>query len=319
MSKERNDLFYNNCPVQILAYETENEAPHYHDSVLEVILCLKGNVTVVASHRKLDLSEGDIIVVNPHDIHYSFSSDSNTLVSFYFDLDNIVVAGYNDTNIKTSYFDCYKESLSVEQRKKMGRVMRILLSLLFFKQNEDKMQKSTFVTHQKHLSEELIRVLLDEFQLFFTPNISNPYSKELKARFERVMAYLMENYQDKITVAEISSMENINSNYFSQFFKKTTCIGVTKLLAFIRSHESEIFLLESDFDITDIAYECGFSDPKAYYKAFKEIYDNSPNQHRKHLLTLKEHAIALRYCELKKNSEITYYIALYNSIITGRE
>ena len=41
-------------------------------------------------------------------------------------------------------------------------------------------------------------------------------------------------------------------------------------------------------DIIDVAYECGFSDPKFYYKSFKELYNRTPHQHRQLYTTLSE-------------------------------
>jgi AraC-like DNA-binding protein len=85
---------------------------------------------------------------------------------------------------------------------------------------------------------------------------------------------------------EISSNENISSNYLSIYIKKTTLMGITDILSFIRTHESEKILLSKDIGIIDVAYECGFSDQKLYYKTFKNLYGCTPNQHRKKMREL---------------------------------
>lgn len=105
-------------------------------------------------------------------------------------------------------------------------------------------------------------------------------NQDLYDRFTRVLEYIINNYKEKITVSQLASREHMNRNYFSQFVSKTVFSSFSNMVNYIRCYNAEILLLTTEKSISDISFECGFSDPKYFYSAFKSLWHMTPNEDR---------------------------------------
>ena len=267
--------YINNSGLSITVYNASRECPHFQSDTLEILMCVSGNVCAHISHGSYDLKAGDFVAINSNEVHYCTSDEDNILVSYYFD--NNGTLGM-EKSLNEVYIDNIWGNTDEKLVKEKKNVYLRLISILSFYLNNEMLAKADEI---KTFTDELLETLVRNFQLFYVSDASStPQVEESKERFYRIIAYLKGNYKRKITISEISSTEHISSNYLSQYVKKATLMGLTKILTFIRAHESERILLSENLSIIEVAYECGFSDPKLYYKAFKKIYNNTPNQHR---------------------------------------
>jgi AraC-like DNA-binding protein len=94
-----------------------------------------------------------------------------------------------------------------------------------------------------------------------------------------MMSYLQTHYNEKVTLESIANEFNLAKVYISEFLG-TFEVGFRKSLNYIRANRSQKLLLTTDMNIMDISEACGFSDPKYYYRAFKEWYKCTPRQFR---------------------------------------
>ena len=70
-------------------------------------------------------------------------------------------------------------------------------------------------------------------------------SKILAGRLNRIMDYMYENYERKLTLSEIAENEKLSIYYLSHIIKEATGLSFQDLLSYIRVEESERLLLES--------------------------------------------------------------------------
>ena len=73
----------------------------------------------------------------------------------------------------------------------------------------------------------------------------------------------------------------MNRTYFSQFISKTVFNSFSNMVNYIRCYNAEILLLTTDMSVSDISFECGFSDPKYFYSAFKSLWHLTPTEDRR--------------------------------------
>ena len=52
------------------------------------------------------------------------------------------------------------------------------------------------------------------------------------------------------------------------------------MVNYIRCWHAEDLLLTTDMPNAEISYACGFSDPKYFYAAFKDLWGCTPSEHR---------------------------------------
>lgn len=291
-------------PIGVKVYRVEYDSPQYHDDALELILCLDGQAEITIAHRTFILEQGDIVAINPGDVHHLSSKKDNLIVSYYINTRHDL---YQKLNLNKIYFDNIDGNDIPVREESVNDVRKRLLAILFYYIEDNEIVYSERLTE---LTSQIVEIMLDNFKLFYMTTNDNPHSQELKERFERIMMFLKENYRRKITAEELSLKEHINSNYLSQYIKKATSTGFTKILTYIRTHESELILLTKQMDIIDVAYECGFSDPKFYYKSFKELYNRTPHQHRQLYTTLsEEESKIIPYCGQVRKEELMYFIS----------
>ena len=273
MKLKEYDLKYKGgLPFQAELTKVTNLIPHRHDKELELVYCLEGTVHLEAAEQTETLHAGQLHSIDFADIHCLWSDDDNTTLVFHLDL----TRRPDWTYLQYVFFACEDNHLHSYQEEAMAKVKDIVLALSYAYFTGDVQDPSRF---EKPL-EELMNVLLQYFNWFNYENQDDYMNIELYERFHRVLAYCVDNYNKKITVSQLAAMENINRNYFSQFIGKTVFSSFSNMVNYIRCWHAEDMLLTTDMPNAEISYSCGFSDPKYFYAAFRDLWGCTPSEHR---------------------------------------
>lgn len=102
-----------------------------------------------------------------------------------------------------------------------------------------------------------------------------------EAFMQRVMAFVEANISNE--EATITEMAAFCAASESSLYRKTkTLLGVSpgSLLQEARLQHAARLLVSSDASVTDIAFQCGFTDPKYFSKSFKRRFGLTPSDHR---------------------------------------
>ena len=102
-----------------------------------------------------------------------------------------------------------------------------------------------------------------------------------EAAFDKMIAYIDENYQQKIELEDIAKIGGYNVNYTSQFFKRQLGISFLEYVLRLRLREATVSLANSTDSVAHIAINCGFADIKAFNMAFKKHFHTTPSEYRK--------------------------------------
>ena len=100
--------------------------------------------------------------------------------------------------------------------------------------------------------------------------------------FDKMIAYIDENYQQKIELEDIAKIGGYNVNYTSQFFKRQLGVSFLEYVLRLRLREATVRLVNSNDGVAHIASSCGFADIKAFNVAFKKHFHTTPSEYRKH-------------------------------------
>ena len=101
------------------------------------------------------------------------------------------------------------------------------------------------------------------------------------ATFDKMIAYIDKNYQQKIELEDIAKIGGYNVNYTSQFFKRQLGVSFLEYLLRMRLREATVRLVNSEDGVAHIASLCGFADIKAFNVAFKKHFHTTPSEYRK--------------------------------------
>lgn len=100
---------------------------------------------------------------------------------------------------------------------------------------------------------------------------------------EDVKKYILDHYNEDLSVKELADVACVSQNYFSAMFKKETGQNYKAYLTGIRMDEALRLLLNTDLKTYEIGERVGYNNVRRFVDAFKQIYGMSPMDYkRKH-------------------------------------
>ncbi len=99
-------------------------------------------------------------------------------------------------------------------------------------------------------------------------------------KITRIYDYLIRNFTKKIYIEELAGIANMNSTAFCRYFKKVNKKTVVEFITELRINYACKLLQENKYNITQIAYECGFGNPSMFFRKFKKIMNLRPKQYQ---------------------------------------
>lgn len=96
----------------------------------------------------------------------------------------------------------------------------------------------------------------------------------------KAIEFINSNFNQEITLPQISAQLNFNPYYFSKLFKKYTGVSFKTYLTKLRIQKACELLKNSSKSIKEISFAVGFSDPNYFIKAFKKFTGVTPSAFR---------------------------------------
>lgn len=99
-------------------------------------------------------------------------------------------------------------------------------------------------------------------------------------RLSDIFRYVHENYKTDISLATIAAIANLTPQSFCRMFKKRANKHFIEYLNEVRISEACKLLLDTDWSISEVAYNCGYKTVSNFNKLFKESTGESPKAYR---------------------------------------
>jgi len=117
----------------------------------------------------------------------------------------------------------------------------------------------------------------------FTANLN------LKAnnRIDKVYDYVQENYDKKIKLNEVSDLVSMGDEAFCRFFKKSLNKSFFTFVNEYRINLACKSLIETNKQVSQIAYDCGYESLPFFYRQFQKFMNCSPLVFKKMYLKVK--------------------------------
>ncbi|WOH38112.1 AraC family transcriptional regulator [Thalassotalea fonticola] len=251
---------------------------HYHPEY-ELIWIIRGEGTRFVGDCVEPYQSGDMVLIGPNLPHcwqnsYSqFSKDSELLViqfnssCFGADFLQLPEAGL----ISRLLINATKGlSISGKTAVKISKQM----SFLYQQQGMNKLLSLIKILDQLASSDELKVLTTPEYDLH--SNINNTNLR----RIENIYSYVRTNLGEDINQTEIAGIVGLTTQGFSRFFKKYTGLTFVKFVNILRINEACRLLVRENFDVTQIAYMCGYQNISNFNRRFQEIKGSTPSDFR---------------------------------------
>ena len=131
---------------------------------------------------------------------------------------------------------------------------------------------------------ELMAEHPDDCRLIADAAYINTNKESEKDRMGQVYEYVMRNFQGKVNLEEAAQIANLSVSAFSRFFKSRVNKTFSDFLTEVRISHACKLLHETDKNVSEISYECGFPTLSNFNKLFREKTQKTPLEYRKEFI-----------------------------------
>ncbi|MCG8572755.1 MAG: helix-turn-helix domain-containing protein [Spirochaetes bacterium] len=114
-----------------------------------------------------------------------------------------------------------------------------------------------------------------------TANISQSKNTKNIKVMSKAKNFIENHYQDPLTASEVAENISISPSHFLHQFKKETNYTFIEYLTKVRMDNAKNLLLNSNLNISEIAYHVGFNDSNYFSTVFKNNIRITPKEYRK--------------------------------------
>ncbi len=248
---------------------------HWHKE-LEIFILLEGYIQIGIGDSTYKLQAGDGCFINTEVIH-SFTADipSSCLYrSFVFSPD--IIGGTPGSIFDTVYVRPLLENGASFLKFQEGTGDRI-----YFEQFE-----RAFIAceGEEYGYEFQVREALSNILLYVKSKSATVTSRTIpsiqETRLKEMLIWIDNNLENNITVSEIASVTNICTRECQRIFNQYLHYSPIEYVQRKRIFNAVKQLSDTDKSITDIALNCGFSNPSYFSKQFREFMGSTPSEYR---------------------------------------
>ena len=97
---------------------------------------------------------------------------------------------------------------------------------------------------------------------------------------KRAQTYIEENYQNRISVDQLTSLLALSRRNFERRFKKATTNTAVEYIQRVKIEAAKKFFEVTNKNISEVMYDVGYSDVKSFRSVFRRITGLSPIEYR---------------------------------------
>lgn len=122
-------------------------------------------------------------------------------------------------------------------------------------------------------------LILDRFMQI---HIYKKNKKPKDHRIFQVMKYVVDHYNEPISMQAMAELTGLSRMYFGNIFQQQTGMSFRRYVNSIRLNHAENMLASGEFNVSEVAIACGFSDVFYFSKVFKELRGIAPSKVKHH-------------------------------------
>ena len=280
---EYNDIL--NSPVEAFyCSDSSFQLPvrlHWHYFV-EMLYVEEGCINVSFNNLTFTLNEGEMIIIPPQTVHSVFQDTP----SHY----NYVCIKFNARRIQfmDSYIPDASSLLSyIAQLSNPhcifndsdfeGNLLRNFFDRMVSEVNHKEYGFYTFIYNS------ITSLFLQMIRIWYKSGIDFNHDEIISrdgSPLHEALLYIDRHSNENISIDHLAKLSNMSYSYFAKQFHAKYGQSCKQYIEFIRLIKAENLLLFTDYDLSYIASETGFSDCSHLIRCFKRKYNTTPKQFR---------------------------------------
>jgi transcriptional regulator GlxA family with amidase domain len=111
------------------------------------------------------------------------------------------------------------------------------------------------------------------------------FNEKESTRLCKVFDWVTTNFDKEIRLSEAAQIAEMNENAFSRYFSQRTRKTFSEFVQELRLKKAAKLLIENDMTVTEICYDCGYSNISNFNRQFLNHYQMNPLKYRKAFLS----------------------------------
>lgn len=219
---------------------------------INVISCrVEGSAVFNCNETTMEVKPGDVLYI-PQKIEYSQETSGETIIAVHLKIHSGMTAQIEHINVKNKEHtkSCFEDIYS-EWSKKLPGYRQRCAALLYG--------------------------LLGDIKAEQTFSKNNAYSKIVNS-----VTYMKSHFNKQdICISDIAAQSNISEIYFRKLWQRYFKLTPAQYISKLRIDYAKSLLIGSDYTISEIAENSGFSDVKYFSTKFKQLTGATPSEYRK--------------------------------------
>ena len=273
-------------PYEVFLYDTNNMSfpirPHWH-YFMEIIYMMEGTGMIECDSQTYILEKGDMIVFHPEAVHAIYTATNLPLkyAVMKFDVNKLYTENSYAPKLRV-ILESANKSLEANIFFKEEQLRDLPVKDIFeecCKELQNQNYGYDIVVHNKicYLLVQLIRIWREQG---FNTDMTAARLVE-KNSIHNITAFIDAHAGEAIRVEDLADMCNMSYSYFAKNFKQYYGRSCKEYIEFIRVSKAADLLLFTDFDLSYISQETGFSDSSHLIKIFRKWKGVTPKQFKK--------------------------------------
>lgn len=251
---------------------------NYHDhDFTEIAYILSGKGKYLIGTKEYDVEAGDLVICNPGVKHTHIVVNPNEPTIEF-------IAGFTDfhfKNMKPNSIELEDGGCIIHTTSELKQQLSMHCYAMIAEKESN--QVGQYFMYKSHIMQMLLLIVRQII------SVDKPIQKSLNFEtynksyaVKRIIKYLNENYEHKISLEQIAHNMYLSPVYISKIFKEETGESPINYLIKIRLEKAkDILLQDNSGSIKSIANQVGYDDVYHFSKLFKKYYGMSPLHYRK--------------------------------------
>ncbi len=242
----------------------------------EFVMVQEGTLLLYIDEVLYEMHEGDICIINPHQLHYGLPQGSpcEAIVMLFNPKDLLVEGSHNEPHLSALADGLSWFPPQVRQTDPIYPDVRDLLLRL----------REVFKGHKPAFELQLKSLLLELVYLFASHentlvNDSGWDSSKSKEKLLQLNEWLDQHFAERFTIREMAEQLFMSQESLYKLMTSTMgCSPISYLMRY-RLNRAADLLYTTSLSVTDVCFQTGFQNISYFIRAFKKQYGCTPGQY----------------------------------------
>lgn len=241
----------------------------------EIIRVMNGNIELRLDGSAYIISAGDIVFINPGQIHQLKGLTADAMYYAYvFPMSALAFEHRDITQVQVLETLLERKvgfpTLITHEDINYTSVLSIIDAII-----DCNLQKNYLYELDTKIHLLKLICLLKKEDRFVSY-----YSTKQTDTCKKILLYIQEHFSEKLLISDVATAVGLSENYFSAFFTEHFSMGFVNYLTAYRIEQACTLLETTDKSIMEIALSVGFDSVSYFVQRFASIRNITPNKYR---------------------------------------